>query len=197
MARQMQTNNKRTDPFAVAAEKACQSTISRGIEFALPRGAGVLSDQTVLVVDDDTEMQNFLRDVLISQGFSVHTVSNGRDAISEAFTLKPDLILLDLIMASIDGVAVCKALRTNEKTQRTPILVVTGSLSNKQIEESMTSGADDFISKPVDVQDMLVRVRALLKCRDIVDPIERLSRYVETVREMSEGLSHPTQTTGE
>ena len=142
-------------------------------------------------------MQNFLRDVLISQGFSVHTVSTGRDAISEAFTLKPDLILLDLIMASIDGVAVCKALRTNEKTQHTPILVVTGSLSNKQIEESMTSGADDFISKPVDVQDMLVRVRALLKCRDIVDPIERLSRYVETVREMSEGLSHPTHPTAE
>jgi adenylate cyclase len=135
-------------------------------------------------------MQKFLRDVLASQGFSVHTVSTGREAIAQAFALKPDLILLDLIMASVDGVAVCKALRTNEKTEHTPILVVTGSLSNKQIEESMTSGADDFISKPVDVQDMLVRVRALLKCRDIVDPIDRLSRYVETVREMSDALSH-------
>ena len=134
-------------------------------------------------------MQNFLRDVLASQGFSVRTVSSGREAIGEAFTFNPDLILLDLIMATTDGVAVCKALRTNEKTQRTPILVVTGSLSNKQIEESMTSGADDFISKPVDVQDMLVRVRALLKCRDIVDPIDRLSRYVETVRAMSEEVS--------
>ena len=149
------------------------------------------------MVDDDAEMQNFLRDILASQGFTVHTVGTGREAISKAFDLKPDLILLDLIMASTDGVAVCKALRTNEKTQHTPILVVTGSLSNKQIEESMTSGADDFISKPVDVQDMLVRVRALLKCRDIVDPIDRLSRYVETVREMTEELSHRTQPTGD
>jgi len=161
------------------------------------RGAGNLSDQTVLVVDDDAEMQNFLRDVLISQGFSVHTVGTGRDALSEAFALKPDLILLDLIMSTMDGVAVCKALRTNEKTQHTPILVVTGSLSNKQIEESMTSGADDFISKPVDVQDMLVRVRALLKCRDIVDPIDRLSRYVETVREMSDELAHRAHSASE
>src|SRR5664280_96783 len=137
-------------------------------------------------------MQKFLGDVLASQGFSVHTVSTGREAIAQAFVVKQDLILLALIMATVDGVAVCKALRTNEKTERTPILVVTGSLSNKQIEESMTSGADDFISKPVDVQDMLIRVQALLKCRDITDPIDRLSRYVETVHEMSEALPHRT-----
>jgi DNA-binding response OmpR family regulator len=144
------------------------------------------------VVDDEEEMRNFLRDVLVSQGFSVHVVASGQEAINQMPALKPDLVLLDLMMKAMDGVAVCKALRTNQKTENIPILVVTGSLSNQQIEESMTSGADDFISKPIDVQDMLIRIRALLKCKDITDPIDRLSRYVETVREMSEASSPRT-----
>ena len=138
-------------------------------------------------------MRNFLRDVLASQGFSVHTVDSGQDALDQTPSLKPDLILLDLIMTRVDGVAVCKALRANEDTETIPILVVTGSLSAKQIEDSMASGADDFVSKPIDVEDMLIRVRAMLKCKHITDPVERLSRYVQTVREMSHTPSAPTE----
>ena len=152
-----------------------------------------MNEETVLlVVDDEAEMRKFLKEVLASQGFSVHEATSGQDAVNQAPTLKPDLILLDLMMTTLDGVAVCKMLRSNEKTENIPILVVTGSLSSQQIEESMTSGADDFISKPIDVQDMLIRVRAMLKWKDITDPIDRLSHYVDTVREMSEAPSRPT-----
>jgi DNA-binding response OmpR family regulator len=149
------------------------------------------------VVDDEEEMRNFLRDVLVSQDFSVRVLGSGQEAIDQIPALKPDLILLDLMMTAVDGVAVCKAIRTNQKTGSIPILVVTGSLSNQQIEESMTSGADDFISKPIDVQDMLIRIRALLKWKDITDPIDRLSHYVETVREMSEASSPRTLSGGD
>ena len=155
-----------------------------------------LNEPIILVVDDEEEMRNFLKDVLVSQGFAVHVVASGQEAINQMPTLKPDLVLLDLMMTAVDGVAVCKALRTNQKTESIPILGVTGSLSNQQIEESMTKGADDFISKPIDVQDMLIRIRALLKWKDIADPIERLSRYVETVREMSETTTSPHTLSG-
>ena len=149
---------------------------------------------TVLVVDDEEGMRDHLKEVLALEGFSAHTSADGREAIEQAVTLSPDLILLDLTLPGMDGVAVCRALRAIEKTQRIPILIVTGSLSNKQIEASMTCGADDFISKPVDMPDMLIRVRALLECRDIIDPMQRLSTYAERVREMTKAAQTPAST---
>jgi DNA-binding response OmpR family regulator len=137
---------------------------------------------TILVVDDDPSMLDFLTQRLSPEGFAVSTASSGQEGINQAIALPPDLILLDLRMPVPDGVAVCKALRANQKTQRIPILVVTGVLSPPQLEEAMTSGADDFVSKPIDMTDLLVRIRAMLACRTITDPIERLTRYIETVR---------------
>ena len=149
---------------------------------------------TVLVIDDEEGMRDFLKGILALEGFSVHTSADAREAIDQAVTLNPDLILLDLTLPGTDGVAVCRALRASEKTQRIPILIVTGSLSNKQIEASMNCGADDFISKPVDVPDMLIRVQALLECRDIMDPMHRLSTYVERVLEMTKAAPPPAST---
>ena len=67
-----------------------------------------MNDETVLVVDDEAEMRKFLKDVLASQGFSVYEAASGQEAVNQAPTLKPDLILLDLLMTTLDGVAVCK-----------------------------------------------------------------------------------------
>ena len=150
------------------------------------------NEHIVLVVDDEEGMRDFLKEILVSEGFSVHTCSDGRQAIEKAVTLKPDLVLLDLILPGLDGIAVCQAFRANEKTQKIPILVVTGSPSNKQIEDSMTGGGDDFITKPIDVPDMLIRIRALLECRDILDPMERLSTYAERVRERNQAARRAT-----
>jgi DNA-binding response OmpR family regulator len=149
------------------------------------------NEHTVLVVDDEEGIRDFLKEILTLEGFSVHTFSDGREALKQAVTLKPDLVLLDLILPDLDGVAICEALRANEQTQKIPILIVTGSPSNKQIENSMTCGGDDFIAKPIDVPDMLIRIRTLLECRDIVDPMERLSTYAERVRERTEAAQRP------
>ena len=153
-----------------------------------------LKDPTVLVVEDDAGMREFLKNVLAPEGFAVYTADTGQEGIKQALTITPDLVLLDLLMPTMDGVAVCKALRTNKETENIPILVVTGTESRQQIEESMTGGADDFVSKPIDVRDLLVRVRAMLQCKQIADPVERLSRYVDTVRQMTgKPLDDPTE----
>ena len=136
-------------------------------------------------------MRDFLKNSLAPEGVVVHTAATGEDGIKAALALKPDLVLLDLLMPSMDGVAVCRAIRKNEQIGHMPILVVTGSLSREQIEDSMTAGADDFISKPIDTQDLRIRVRALLKWKHLTDPVERLQRYVETIRELSDESSPP------
>jgi DNA-binding response OmpR family regulator len=136
-------------------------------------------------------MLEYLTERLTPEGFTVTTAATGQDGIDQAISRQPDLILLDLRLPVTDGVAVCQALRADARTERIPILVVTGVLSPSQLEQSMTSGADDFVSKPIDIPDLLVRMNALLACRTITDPIERLSRYVEMVRQSSAKSTRP------
>ena len=141
--------------------------------------------RTILVVDDDPSMLDFLKQRLTPEGFEIFTASSGEDCIRQATTLLPDLLLLDLRMPLAGGIEVCKSLRANPKTERIPILVVTGVLSPSELEQSMTSGADDFVSKPIDMADLLIRINAMLECRTIADPVERLTRYIDLVREVS------------
>jgi two-component system cell cycle response regulator len=101
------------------------------------------------------------------------------------------LILLDLRMPVQDGVTVCKVLRANPKTQHIPIIVVTGVLLPSQLEEVRTSGADDFAFKPVDLTDLLIRIRAMLACRAIEDPVERFTRYYAITREAASKSARP------
>jgi DNA-binding response OmpR family regulator len=155
-----------------------------------------LNEPTVLVVDDEVTMLDFLKNTLATEGVAVSTAATGEDGIKQAITNKPDLILLDLRMPAMDGVAVCKAIRANNQTEHIPILVITGTLSREQIEGSMTAGADDLVCKPIDVQDLCLRVRAMLKCKDITDPTERHQRYGQTVRQMVEQRLGSTRSGG-
>jgi len=141
--------------------------------------------ETILVIDDESGMVDFLKHRLASEGFTVSTAGSGLDGISRAIDLLPDLILLDLRMPVPDGWAVCKSLRANPKTRHIPIIVVTGDLSPGHLELAKVSGADDFAFKPIDMTDFLIRVRAMLDCRGIQDPVERHTRYIQMVRGMS------------
>lgn len=147
-----------------------------------------MKDQLLLVIDDDAAMRDYLANVLASKGRTVIAAANGQEGITLAINRKPDLILLDLRMPGMDGVTVCKALHQNKKTQHIPVLVITSSQSREQIEEVMVGGADEFITKPIDLPDMLIRIRALLEWKDIIDPVERLQHYHETLRELSKTL---------
>jgi DNA-binding response OmpR family regulator len=146
--------------------------------------------ETILVIDDDPAMLDFLRQRLGAEGFTVSTVASSQDGIDRAITSLPDLILLDLRMPARDGVTVCQLLRTNPKTQHIPIIIVTGALSPSHLGEVMTAGADDFVSKPVDLTDLLIRIRAMLECRTIEDRAERIARYTEITREAARAYSH-------
>ena len=129
--------------------------------------------ETILVIDDQQTVLALLKRRLAADGFSVSTAGSGLDGINQAIDHPPDLILLDLRMPGYDGITVCRMLRANPKTQHVPIIVVTAVLLPVQLEQAMASGADDFAFKPIDMTDLLVRIRAMLRCRGIHDPVER------------------------
>jgi CheY-like chemotaxis protein len=95
-----------------------------------------------------------------------------------------------------DGIAVCKILRANPKTQRIPIIVLTGVLWPAHLREAMASGADDIVSKPVDLPDLLIRIRALFECQTIEEPAERFARYYEIIHEAASKSSDVQPPTG-
>ena len=150
-----------------------------------------MKEQSVLVVDDDAGMRELLKSVLTSEKYIVYTAYGGEDGVKQALALSPDLIVLDLLMPRMNGAAVCKALRADKKTATIPILLATGTQSTDQIQDSVAIGADDFVSKPIDTRDLLIRVRAMLRCKEIVDPAERYLRYTELVREATANLHLP------
>ena len=149
---------------------------------AVIQGVNV-TNQTVLVVEDDANMQDFLKEVLASEGLIVHTASDGKEALQKTLALAPDLVLLDLRMPNLDGVTYCKAVRLDKHTQNIPIIVVTSLSMQAKLEESIAAGADDFVAKPFDVNDLLLRVRSMLKVQHITDTQERMQRYILSLRQ--------------
>ena len=128
-------------------------------------------------------MQDFLKEVLASEGLAVFTASDGKEALRQTLLLTPDLILLDLRMPNLDGVTYCKAIRVDKQTKDIPIIVVTSLSMQAKLEECIAAGADDFVAKPFDVADLLLRVRAMLKVKHITDTQERMQRYILSLRQ--------------
>jgi DNA-binding response OmpR family regulator len=142
---------------------------------------------SVLVVEDETEMRKFLREILQGENLSVYEAVEGKDALEKTLALKPDLIVLDLRIPKLDGVTFCKAVRADRQAHNIPIIVVTSHTEQERLEESIAAGADDFIGKPFDVDELRSCVRAMLASRHITDPFERAQHYSLKLRELRGG----------
>ena len=116
----------------------------------------------ILVVDDDPEIVSFLRKGLIYEGYTVDTASDGTEALAIAREREPDLVILDVMMPSIDGIEVSKRLR---QASDVPILMLTARGTVADRVAGLDSGADDYLVKPFAFDELLARVRALLRRR--------------------------------
>jgi len=118
---------------------------------------------TVLVVDDDVDVAETIERSLRNKGHIVNVVYNGLEALEAVKQEQPHLIILDVIMPRMDGMEVCRRLRQNPQTAHIPIVFLTamGRLVNKL--EGFEAGADDYITKPFDIQELELRVRAVLR----------------------------------
>jgi two-component system KDP operon response regulator KdpE len=119
-----------------------------------------MSAMTVLVADDDPQMLRALRITLTARGYTVVTATNGAAAVNAAIEHKPDLVMLDLGMPELDGVDVIHALRGWSSM---PILVVSGRTGATDKVEALDAGADDYVTKPFVIDEVLARIRALTR----------------------------------
>jgi adenylate cyclase len=125
----------------------------------------------ILVVDDVPENVRLLEAVLDAHGYDVVSATNGHAALELALSAKPDLVLLDVMMPQPDGLAVCKRLREQDETAVLPVIMLTASEGSEKTT-AIKAGADDFLPKPFNREELLTRIRSLL----------RIKRYHDTIK---------------
>ena len=114
----------------------------------------------VLVVDDEPQITRVLRTVLSSQGYQVRTAAEGEAALSSFAEFRPELVITDLYMPHMDGVELCKRIRAMSQV---PIIVLSVKGEERTKVEALDSGADDYVTKPFGIEELLARVRAALR----------------------------------
>jgi diguanylate cyclase (GGDEF)-like protein len=119
--------------------------------------------ETILVVDDDPDIARFVEVNLRSAGYDVAVASDGEEALEKAGDLRPDLVLLDVMMPRIDGFEVAQRLRKNPQTANTSIIMLTAKALSADKVTGLQSGADDYIIKPFDPIELLARVKGTLR----------------------------------
>jgi two-component system phosphate regulon response regulator PhoB len=124
-----------------------------------------MATERILVVDDEEDLLELIHYNLSKEGYQVRCVATGEMAIREARALLPDLILLDLLLPAVDGLAVCKALKSDPQTQHIPIMMVTAKTEEADVVSGLELGADDYITKPFSPRVLLARIRAVLRRR--------------------------------
>ena len=124
-------------------------------------GTGRVS--TVLVVDDDVDIARFIEVNLQLEGFEVVVAHDGAEAHRKILDKVPDLALLDVMMPRIDGVELCRRLRSDPLTASLPIIMLTAKSLSADKVVGLTAGADDYIIKPFDTLELIARVRSTLR----------------------------------
>lgn len=117
----------------------------------------------ILVVDDEPDILDFLRYNLVKEGYEVATASNGKDGIREAERMRPQLIILDIMMPKMDGVEVCRQLRNKPGFERTIITFLTAREEDYSQIAALDVGGDDYITKPIRPRVFISRIKALLR----------------------------------
>lgn len=125
------------------------------------------SDYRVLLVDDEKDILEFLSYNLQNEGFKIYTASNGRDAVRVAVDVKPHLVLMDVMMPEMDGIAACEEIRGKKEFENTLVAFLTARGEDYSQIAGFEAGGDDYITKPIKPKVLVSRIKALLKRRSI------------------------------
>lgn len=125
-----------------------------------------MPEKHILVVEDDRSLANVLEYNLCNEGFTVSCAMDGQDAVNQARSRTPDLVLLDVMIPVLDGIQVCRQLRSDTATMNTPIIMLTAKGEETDQVVGFSVGADDYVTKPFSVRVLLERVKALLRRRE-------------------------------
>ncbi|MBD2187024.1 response regulator [Pseudanabaena mucicola] len=144
---------------------------------------------SVLIIDDEADNFDVIETLLSDQDYQLHYAASGQDAITYLDTFQPDLILLDVMMPVMDGIEVCKLIKTLPKWQEVPIIMVTALNSKEDLAKCLNAGANDFISKPLSSLEFRARVQSMLRIKEQHDRLERANAMIHAQLEASlEGI---------
>lgn len=116
----------------------------------------------IMLVDDEPNLRELLRQMLELGGFDVVEAEDGLEALEKLEMITPDVMILDVMMPNLDGVSLCKKLRAGTTFARLPIIMVSGKTQHRAVQEGLAAGADEYLCKPITVQELLQSVQSLL-----------------------------------
>jgi len=122
-----------------------------------------MSIETILVVDDEENILKLVKYNLENEGYRVIAVTSGEEALSKAFEVNPELIVLDLMLPGLNGIEVCKLLAKDSRTSFIPILMLTARSEDMDIIAGLEAGADDYITKPFSPKILIARIKTVLR----------------------------------
>jgi cyclic di-GMP phosphodiesterase len=142
---------------------------------------------TILVADDQAANRDLLQELLTPHGFEVIPVADGLSALAELDRNKIDLVILDVMMPQLSGLEVCERIKSNPETCLIPVVLITALSAKEDRLKGIHSGADDFLTRPVDRTELLARVRSLMKLKLRTDELERAESVLFSLARSIEG----------
>lgn len=129
-----------------------------------------MGSKRIIIVDDDRDLREMLRMRMQLAGFEVRVAANGLRLISSLRLDRPDLILLDVMMSWIDGFELCQALKQNPDLAQIPVFFISALASKKDIERGMACGADRYLTKPLDLDQLIKDIEEMLGKEETASP---------------------------
>ncbi|MBM4250457.1 MAG: response regulator transcription factor [Deltaproteobacteria bacterium] len=122
-----------------------------------------MNNERILLIEDDSDISELVQYNLEREGFKVYTSADGEAGFNLARQVRPDLIILDLMLPSLDGLSVCRRLRTDSLTKDTRIVMLTAKGEESDVVVGLEMGADDYVTKPFSPRELVARIRAVLR----------------------------------
>ncbi|HZZ77608.1 MAG TPA: response regulator [Gemmataceae bacterium] len=141
-----------------------------------------MSKPKILIAEDNPEGAELLEAYLDGAGYDLQIAVDGDDTLRKVESFKPDLILLDVMMPKISGFEVCKRLKADARTQGIIIHMITALDQHHDIDRAVEAGTNDFLTKPINKAELLLRVKAALASRQFADPLDQTLSYIEGVQ---------------
>ena len=147
----------------------------------------------VLVVDDDAAISTLLERFLTHAGYAVQKAADAASTFAAVASYNPDVILLDVVFPGSNGYAVCERLKQDVMTRLTPVILVTGMTDRESRIRGREAGADDFLTKPIDTQELLARVGSLARLKRYTDDLDSATSIITTLATMIEARDGYTE----
>src|SRR5438876_5406915 len=146
-----------------------------------PKATTVHTPPRILVVDDTAENLEIMTMRLQHHGYEIVTAVDGEEALAKAQSCDPDLILLDIMMPKLDGIAVTRRLKADTSLRFIPIILLTAKADSRDVVAGLDAGADDYLTKPVEHGALVARVRSMLRIKELHDEVKRQAEELATL----------------